>query len=136
MVEIPLPEGAVAEELKSRRDSIEQQLAYAGMTEADYLESEGQTADEFAADLDKRVRDAMAAQFLLDEIATAESLSVNEGELTQHMLRRAQQSGQEPAGVHPARDGAQPRARAGRRGTPRQGARARGRERDGQGRRR
>ena len=66
------------------------------MTEADYLESEGQTSEEFAADLDKRVRDAMAAQFLLDEIATAESLDVDEGELTQHMLRRAQQSGQEP----------------------------------------
>ena len=96
LVDIPLPEAAVAEELKARRDSIEQQLAYAGMTEADYLESEGQTAEEFAADLDKRVRDAMAAQFLLDEIATAESLDVDEGELTQHMLRRAQQSGQEP----------------------------------------
>ena len=70
LVEIPLPEAAVADELKSRRDSIEQQLAYAGMSEADYLESEGQTLDEFEADLDKRVRDAMAAQFILDEVAT------------------------------------------------------------------
>ncbi len=96
MVEIPLPDAAVADELQSRRDSIEQQLAYAGMTEADYLESEDQTEDEFAADLDKRVRDAMAAQFILDEIATAEALGVDEGELTQHLLRRAQQSGQSP----------------------------------------
>ena len=96
MVEIPLPDAAVADELKSRRDSIEQQLAYAGMTEANYLESEGQTAEEFAADLDKRVRDAMAAQFILDEIATAEALGVDEGELTQHLMRRAQQSGQSP----------------------------------------
>jgi len=96
MVEIPLPESAVADELKSRRDSIEQQLAYAGMSEADYLESEGQTLDEFETDLDKRVRDAMAAQFILDEIATAEALGVDEGELTQHLMRRAQQSGQSP----------------------------------------
>ncbi len=96
MVEIPLPDSAIGEEMKSRRDSINEQLAYAGMSEADYLESEGQTEEEFAADLDKRVRDAMAAQFLLDEIATAESLSVDEGELTQHLLRRAQQSGQSP----------------------------------------
>jgi len=96
LVDIPLPETAVGEELQARRDSIEQQLSYAGMTEADYLESEGQTEDEFAADLDKRVRDAMVAQFLLDEIATAEDLGVDEGELTQHMLRRAQQSGQSP----------------------------------------
>ncbi len=96
MVEIPLPDAAVADELQSRRNSIEQQLAYAGMSEADYLEAEGQTEDEFAADLDKRVRDAMAAQFILDEIATAEALGVDEGELTQHLLRRAQQSGQSP----------------------------------------
>jgi trigger factor len=96
MVEVPLPDAAVAEELKSRRDSIDEQLAYAGMSEADYLESEGQNEDEFAADLEKRVRDAMAAQFLLDEIANAEALGVDESELTQHLLRRAQQAGQSP----------------------------------------
>ena len=95
-VDVPLPDAAVADELQSRRDSINQQLTYAGMTEADYLESEGQTEEEFAAELDKRVRDAMAAQFLLDAIATAESIDVDEGELTQHLLRRAQQSGQSP----------------------------------------
>ncbi len=48
------------------------------------------------ADLEKRVRDAKAAQFLLDEIATAEALGVDENELTQHLLRRAQQAGQKP----------------------------------------
>ena len=96
LVEVPLPDAAVAEELQSRRDSINEQLSYAGMSEADYLESEGQTEDEFAVDLDKRVRDAMAAQFVLDEIATAEAVGVDEGELTQHLLRRAQQAGQTP----------------------------------------
>ncbi|MBA2445922.1 MAG: trigger factor, partial [Nocardioidaceae bacterium] len=96
MVEIPLPDGVVGEELQQRRDSINQQLAYAGMTEADYLESEGQTEEEFAEDLSQRVRDALAAQFLLDDIAVAESIGVDEGELTQHLLRRAQQSGQTP----------------------------------------
>ncbi|MBA3234181.1 MAG: trigger factor [Propionibacteriales bacterium] len=96
MVDIPLPEAVIGEELKSRRDGINEQLAHAGMTEADYLESEGQSEEEFAAELDKRVRDAMAAQFLLDEISNAEAMSVDEGELTQHLLRRAQQSGQTP----------------------------------------
>ncbi len=96
MVDIPLPDSAFAEELKARRDAINQQLSYAGMTEADYLASEGQTEDEFAEDLSARVREAMAAQFLLDEIATAEALGVDEGELTQHLLRKAQQSGATP----------------------------------------
>nr|MBA2561258.1 trigger factor [Propionibacteriales bacterium] len=96
LVEVPLPDSVVGEELQARRDSITEQLSYAGMSEADYLESEGQSEDEFSVDLDKRVRDAMAAQFVLDEIATVESLGVDEGELTQHLLRRAQQSGQTP----------------------------------------
>ena len=96
LVEVPLPDSAVADELLARRASIDEQLSYAGMSRADYLESEGQSEEDFATDLDKRVRDAMAAQFMLDEIATAESLGVDEGELTQHMLRRAQQSGQTP----------------------------------------
>ncbi|MGH3447923.1 MAG: trigger factor [Nocardioidaceae bacterium] len=96
MADIPLPDGAVGEELKARRDMINQQLAQAGMTEADYLESEGQTSEEFDAELDKRVREAMAAQFLLEEIATAEAVNVEENELTQHLVRRAQQAGVGP----------------------------------------
>jgi trigger factor len=95
-VEIPLPDAAVDEELTARRQSIAQQLSYAGMSQADYLESEGQTQEEFDAELDRRVRDAMAAQFLLDEIADKEQVGVDQNELTQHMLRRAQSSGQNP----------------------------------------
>jgi trigger factor len=96
LVEVPLPEAAVSDELLQRRSSIEQQLAYAGLSQEEYLEAEGQSADDFAQDLDKRVRDSMAAQFVLDDIAEAESLAVSEQELTEHMLRRAQQSGQSP----------------------------------------
>jgi trigger factor len=95
-VEIPLPDALVAEELTSRRGSIEQQLAYSGMTMEAYLAQEGQTVEEFEADLERRVRDAITAQFLLDAIATKEEVGVDQDELTQHMLRRAQQSGQDP----------------------------------------
>ena len=95
-LEIPLPETLVTEELNARRQSVEQQLSYAGMTLDAYLEEEGQTQEEFEADLDRRVRDAVAAQFLLDEIADRGEIGVDQGELTQHMVRRAQQSGQEP----------------------------------------
>lgn len=95
-VDIPLPDAAVADEVRTRRDSINEQLTYAGMSMADYLEAEGTTEEEFEANLDERVRDAMAAQFLLDEIAISQALEVDEGELTQHLLRRAQQSGVSP----------------------------------------
>ena len=68
----------------------------AGMTMEAYLDAEEQTVDEFEAELEKRVRDAVAAQFVLDQIAVNEELGVEQQELTEHMLRRAQQSGQNP----------------------------------------
>ena len=95
-VEVPLPETVVTDELNARRQSIEQQLAYAGITMEKYLEDEGQTIEEFEADLERRVRDAVAAQFVLDEIAKKEEIGVDQQELSQHLVRRAQQSGQDP----------------------------------------
>ncbi|WP_182377384.1 trigger factor [Nocardioides sp. WS12] len=95
-VEVPLPETMVTEELNARRENLEQQLVMSGLTLEKYLEEEGQTQEEFEADLDRRVRDAVAAQFLLDEIADKEEMGVDQAELTQHMIRRAQQSGQDP----------------------------------------
>ncbi|HEU4812333.1 MAG TPA: trigger factor [Nocardioides sp.] len=95
-VEIPLPETIVTDELNARRQNIEQQLGFAGITMEKYLEDEGQTGEEFEADLDRRVRDAVAAQFILDEVAKKEEIGVDQAELSQHLVRRAQQSGQDP----------------------------------------
>ena len=95
-VEIPLPEVVVTDELNARRRNLEQQLAYAGITMEKYLEDEKQTQDEFEADLERRVRDAVAAQFLLDEIAKVEEFGIDQAELSEHLMRRAQQSGQDP----------------------------------------
>jgi trigger factor len=95
-VEVPLPDTVVADELTERRRSIEQQLAFAGMSLERYLEDEGQTQEEFEADLERRVRDAVAAQFVLDKVAGELELGVDQGELTEHMVRRAQQSGEDP----------------------------------------
>ncbi len=96
MVEVPLPDAVVDQELQARRENVQQQLTFAGMTMEQYLDSEEQTVDEFEADLEKRVRDAVAAQFVLDQVAKKEEIAVNEGELQEHLMRRAQQSGQNP----------------------------------------
>jgi trigger factor len=96
LVDVPLPETVVESELTARKEQITQQLTMAGMTMEAYLDSEEQTVDEFEADLEKRVRDAVAAQFVLDQVAKTEEIGVNEGELQEHLMRRAQQSGQNP----------------------------------------
>ncbi|HEU4515157.1 MAG TPA: trigger factor [Nocardioidaceae bacterium] len=96
LVEIPLPETIVEQELKARRENVQQQLMYAGMNMDQYLESEEQTLEEFESDLEQRTRDAIAAQFVLDEVAKKEQIGVEQQELSEHIFRRAQQSGQDP----------------------------------------
>jgi trigger factor len=95
-VEVPLPEDLVTEELNGRRANAEQQLAQAGTTLTAYLEAEGQTVEEYEADLERQVQRAVSAQFILDEVAKTEKIGVEQAELTQFMLRRAQQTGEEP----------------------------------------
>ncbi len=94
--DVPLPDEVVQQEIGGRREEIQQQLGFAGMTLEQYLDNEKQTVDEFEAEMEKRVRDSMAAQFILDEVAKAEEISVEQEELQEHLVRRAQQSGQEP----------------------------------------
>ncbi len=96
LVEVPLPEGVVAEELGARRQNIEQQLAMAGMTMEQYLENESQTLEEFDAELDRQVREGVATQFILDQLAKEQAIQPDQQELSEHMMRRAQQSGQNP----------------------------------------
>lgn len=95
-VSIALPETLVTDELNSRRANVEQQIMYSGLTMEQYLEQESQTSDEFEAELDRRVRDAITAQFILDAVAKAEEIGVDQNDLSQHMVMRAQQSGQDP----------------------------------------
>ena len=95
-VDIPLPDTMVENELTAMRQNFEQQLAWSGMTLDKYLETENQTVEEFEADLERRTRESLSAQFLLDAIAKKESFEVGQDELQSHLLRRAQQSGQDP----------------------------------------
>ena len=95
-IDAPLPENLVTEEIDSRRQQIEQQLAMAGVEFQTYLDDEKQTVDEFEADLEKRVRDSLIAQFVLDQIVANEEFGIDDAELSQHIMRRAQQSGEDP----------------------------------------
>jgi trigger factor len=96
MVEVPVPDQVLSEELQARRQNIEQQLSFAGMTMPDYLETEGKTQEEFDSELELQVRDSVATQFVLDQLAKDHEIQVEQQELSEHMMRRAQQSGQNP----------------------------------------
>jgi trigger factor len=94
--EVALPEGLLESERTWRRQSMQEQLATMGMTLDRYLEAQGQSSEEFDAEIADTAADALKAQFILDEIATKESLEVSQPELIEALLRRSQQSGMEP----------------------------------------
>ncbi|MGH8940817.1 MAG: trigger factor, partial [Actinomycetes bacterium] len=64
-VDIPLPENVVRSELESRNHTLTHQLEAAGMSRADFLAAEGQSEEDFDADLEKRTREALTTQFVL-----------------------------------------------------------------------
>jgi trigger factor len=95
-IEVPLPESLVASEVEYRHDSLREQLEQAGLTKEQYLQAEDQSEDQFDGDVTERARMSIATQFLLDAIAAKEQVGLNEGDLTEHILRRAQRSGMSP----------------------------------------
>ena len=98
-IEIDVPEGVLSAEVANRHEQIDNQLAQAGLTLDDYLdESDEETSDaeSFWADIDKRAGDALKAQMVLDKIADDRQIGVDQNDLTQHVIRRAQAEGQSP----------------------------------------
>jgi len=100
-VDFEVPAGVLSTETDARRGQIEQQLAQAGMTLDAYLAEaeDGKSAEEFWAEIDQRSGDALKAQIVLDKLAEDRQVQVEQNDLTQHILRIAQQNRQNPDDV-------------------------------------
>jgi trigger factor len=97
-LDVEAPANLLESELQARREQITTQLAQAGLTLEQYLADTGgeQTEDEFWADLEKRAGQAIKAQMVLDKVAEERTVSVDQNDLTQHILRKAQTDGVAP----------------------------------------
>jgi trigger factor len=95
-VDIPLPEGVVAEEAKHNRESIEGQLSRAGASLDGYLEMTNQTQEQFEADNEQRAQRAVKVSLVLDQLARNEDLGVDPAELSAYVTRQAEQMGVAP----------------------------------------
>jgi trigger factor len=97
-VDVQVPEHLLNSEIDARRKQITEQLAQAGMTVEQYLAdiAEDQTEDEFWADLESRGEQALRAQIILDKAAEERAIDVDQNDLTQHILRKAQSEGVAP----------------------------------------
>ena len=95
-VDIPLPEKFVEHELLHARENIEEQLAQAGMSREDYLTTIEKSEEDFDAELVKQSQQSVKTSFMLDELARAENLQVNQAELSYFVADQAQRLGVSP----------------------------------------
>jgi trigger factor len=100
-LDIDAPENLLESELDARREQITGQLSQAGLTLENYLQesAEGQTAEEFWADVEQRAQQAIKAQMVLDKVAEERAIGVDQNDLTQHILQKAQAEGVSPQQV-------------------------------------
>ncbi|MBH5334841.1 trigger factor [Streptomyces pactum] len=97
LVEVPLPEKLLEEEIRTRKHNLEHhQLGQMGMTLEAYLKIQDKTEEQFEAELKEQAEKGIKTQFVLDELVNKEKLSVGQEELTEHLVRRAQSSGMSP----------------------------------------
>ena len=97
-IDVAVPENLLTNELEGRRQQITGQLAQAGLTLEQYLadSEEDQTEEEFWADVERRATQSLKAQMVLDKVAETSEIGVDQNDLTQHILRRAQAEGTAP----------------------------------------
>jgi len=97
LVEVPIPEKLLKDEIETRTHNLEHhQFPALGLTWDTYLEREGKTREEYDAEVETQSVKGIKTQFILDELVTLEKLSVNQEELTEHLMRRAATSGMTP----------------------------------------
>uniref|UniRef100_A0AAU1UCE2 Trigger factor n=1 Tax=Streptomyces sp. NBC_00119 TaxID=2975659 RepID=A0AAU1UCE2_9ACTN len=97
LVEVPVPEKLLEDEVKTRKHNLEHhQLGQMGLDLEKYLEIQGKTVEEFDAETAEQAVKGIKTQFVLDELVNKERLNVNQEELTEHLMRRAQSSGMSP----------------------------------------
>src|ERR1700677_4128391 len=95
-IDIPLPEKFVEHELTHARENVDNQLVQMRMSKDDYLKSLEKTEEEFDADLVQQSERSVRVSFVLDEVARAENLSVNQAELSYFVADQAQRMGISP----------------------------------------
>ncbi len=100
-VSFAVPENILGSELEARREQITNQLAQAQMTLEQYLEEaeEDQDEEQFWADVERRSTEALKAQMILDKIGEDRAVTVDQNDLTQHIIRKAQQDNVPPQQV-------------------------------------
>jgi trigger factor len=89
--EVPLPESIVVAEVDSMTHDAVHALGHDEDRFAEFLAREGKTREEFDADARAEAEKSVRTRLVLDALADAEQVSVNDQELTERIVYQAQQ---------------------------------------------
>ena len=96
VTEVPLPESVVDSEIEVRKHDAVHSFDHDEARFAEWLAEQDQTAEQFDADVREAAEKAVKTQLVLDSIADAESINVNDNELTERIIYQAQRFGVSP----------------------------------------
>ena len=97
VVEVPVPEKLVERELEWRTNSMENELKQAGMDWDAYFTAAGiESKDSYEAEMRENVENAIRTQFVLDSIADAREVTVDNEDLSAQIMAQAQRSRMSP----------------------------------------
>ncbi|HEU5476145.1 MAG TPA: trigger factor [Actinophytocola sp.] len=95
-IEVPLPEAVLNAEIESRKHDAVHVFDHDDAKFNEFLEAQGKTPEEFDEELRADAEKAVKTQLILDSIAEAEQIGVNDSELTERIIYQAQRFGISP----------------------------------------
>lgn len=93
MVEVPLPDALVSDELRYRLARLSERLQAAGLGLEQYLEISGTPQDKLMSDLQEEAQKAVKAQLVLEAVAKAEGMEVTDKEVDESLREQAERLG-------------------------------------------
>ncbi|TFV46516.1 trigger factor [Blastococcus sp. TF02A-35] len=96
-VEVPMPENLVEREIEWRNRAFERELQQAGMDWDSFLQMTGtESREAYDAEQQKNVEEAVKTQFILDAIADAREVTVDNDDLSAQIMAQAQRNRMSP----------------------------------------
>ncbi|MBN1092044.1 trigger factor [Blastococcus sp. TML/M2B] len=96
-VEVPMPDNLVEREIEWRNRAFEGELQQAGMDWDSFLKMSGvESREAYDADQRKNVEEAVRTQFILDAIADAREVTVDNDDLSAQIMAQAQRNRMSP----------------------------------------
>jgi len=95
-LDIPLPDRLVSSEVEGRQRSLDEQLERSGTTMEAYLEARGISESDLQAEINADARRSVKASFVLDELASANDMKVEQEELNAYIVEQAYRLGVPP----------------------------------------